>query len=238
MNSLPYFVRKDIMIQRFFDWLTQQPEKKSAFSSDTKGSLQAPVTQNFSNQPKILPSLDLQDEKIGPILQEHLSAVEEPCSSSQNLQEALTMASHAPSLLSDSQRSSAIMSLIGEEDAVFLIRLLRWKNGICCPFCGSKDIRKLMMHIRQYKCLQCDGGDYHGEFDDLTGYFPKGDSHSARIWVLINYLKMFMPLSKISKVLGISLEQALQIMAMMQPKALTALDKKKLLAPPVLKKKE
>jgi transposase-like protein len=222
------------MIQRFFDWLTQQPLKQSSFSSDCQPSV-AP-SNVFSNKPKSMPSLEIDASNIAGILKEHLDCVSDPCTSSQNLQEALTIASHSPSLLSDSQRSSAILSLIGEEDAVFLIRLLRWKDGIVCPFCGSKEIRKLPHHVRQYRCLQCDGGDFHGEFDDLSGYFTKGDFHSARIWVLINYLKMFMPLGKIAKVLGISLEQALRIVSMMQPQALA--DKKKVSTAPVLKKKE
>ncbi len=223
------------MIHRFFDWLTKQPDKKSSFSLDQSAN----TTEHFnvfSNQPKALPSLDLElnQEKIGEIIKEHLDTVTAPSLPSQNLQEALNLATLSPSLLSDSQRSSGIISLIGEEDAVFLIRLLRWKNGVTCPFCGSKEIRKIPHHIRKYKCLQCDGGEFNGEFDDLTGYFPKGDSHSARIWVLINYLKMFMPLSKIAKILGISLEQSLRIIAMMQPQSLS--DKKK--TTPVLKKKE
>ncbi len=223
------------MIPSFFDWLTNQPTKKSSFSSESQSAI---VPSNiFSNKPKSMPSIEIDPSQIEDALKEHFNAESSPCMSAQNLQEALAIASHSPSLLSDSQRGSAILSLIGEEDAVFLVRLLRWKNGITCPFCGSKEVRKLpLYHARQYQCLQCNGGDFHGEFDDLTGYFPKGDFHSARIWVLINYLKMFMPLSKIAKILGISLEQSLRIVSMMQPEALV--DKKRGTAKIVLKKKE
>jgi len=222
------------MIQKFFDWLTNQSEKKSSFQTERyKAPAQA---NNFSNRPNAMPSLEIAEENIAQLLQEHLSTVEESTYSSQHLQEALSIATRGPSILSDSQKGSAILSLIGEEDALLLIRLMRWKNGITCPFCGSTDVKTLQGHAHQYKCRQCDGGDYHGEFDDLTGYFPKGDSHSARIWVLINYLKIFMPLSKISKLLGLSLEQTLRIMSMMQPSALS--DKKKKTMTPVLKKKE
>ena len=222
------------MIQKFFDWLTNQSEKTSSFQTDRYAP---PAQENtFSNKPHVIPSLDIAEENISQLLQEHLSTVEDSTPSSQHLQEALSIATRSPSILSDSQKGSAILSLIGEEDALLLIRLMRWKNGITCPFCGSTNIKKLQGHAHQYKCQQCDGGDYHGAFDDLTGYFPKGDSHSARIWVLINYLKIFMPLSKISKLLGLSLEQTLRIMSMMQPSEM--IDRKKKPIIPTLTKKE
>jgi len=221
------------MIQKFFDWFTRQSDEKPRFKSIAYETI-PPKSNTFSNKPHILPTLGLSEDNIAQLLQEHLALVQERTPSSQHLQEALSMATRNPSILSDSQKGSAILSLIGEEDALLLIRLMRWKNGIICPFCGSKNIIKLKEHIHQYKCRDCEGGESHGEFDDLTGYFPKGDLRSARIWVLINYLNIFMPLGKIAKLLGISLEQSLHIMSMMKPAA-EAVQKKKTTRP-VLKK--
>lgn len=210
-----------MIFKKFFDWALQQSDAThSSFATNQAqtDSIQSSQTPAFSNSPPpALPSLEIPQETLQDILESHINDLKDIQPEHQHLQEALALATNKHSLLSDSQKSSAILSLLGEKEAVLLIHNLRWKHGVVCPFCGSIDIQELTHHIRQYKCRHCDGGDYNGEFDVLTGYFPKGDSHSARIWVLINYLRMFMPLSKIAKVLGISLEQALVILSMMSP---------------------
>jgi transposase-like protein len=184
-------------------------------------------------------SLDIQStDDIKNLLKDHLEiSSEENSSHIAHLKEALSLAEKKTSILSESQKGSAILALLGEEDSRFLIHLIRWKNGVTCPFCGSAEVKKLMGRgTHQYRCMNCEGGEYNGEFDELTGYFPKGDGHSARIWVLINYLKIFMPLSKISKLLGITLEQAMMIMSMVQPADLA--DKKMKHNSPLSSKKD
>ncbi len=148
----------------------------------------------------------------------HTSLDEEEQKFQERLDEALAIATSKTPLIQDQMKSSAISALIGEQESLVLIRLMRWKNGVQCPYCHSFHIKILDAIKHQYRCLDCEESGHQSIFDVLTNYFPKnGDWHSARTWILIQYLKIFMPLSKIAKVLGISFEEAMRIISMVQP---------------------
>lgn len=138
----------------------------------------------------------------------------------QNLKEAANIAQNAH-FLSDDQRASSLLSLIGEEEAMCALRALRWRDGIYCPICGSSRIKKMSSAnkhgVEKYVCLTCQEGGHIGEFTDITDYFDDYEMNSIRLWILIAYLKTFLPMSKVAKVLGMTLEQTIRLIDLMSP---------------------
>jgi transposase-like protein len=147
----------------------------------------------------------------------HRQNILTPCE--QNLKEAVNIINNGH-FLSDEQKASSLLSLIGEEEAVLALRSFRWKDGVFCPICGSAKIKTIATNsaLFRYICLSCQQAGRHAEFDDLTEYFDEYEMHSIRLWILIGYLRTFLPMSKIAKILGMSLEQIVRLINLMTPK--------------------
>jgi transposase-like protein len=80
-----------------------------------------------------------------------------------------------------------ITGLIDDEKCYALIRQYRWPDGVVCPGCQSRTIKRNGRDdtepVRQrYACLDCGG-----RFDDLSGTVLAGRHQKLRIWVLCLY---------------------------------------------------
>jgi transposase-like protein len=78
--------------------------------------------------------------------------------------------------------------LIDAKKAYKIIRDLRWKYGVVCPFCNSNKTRKQGKNHRhpdcqRYKCKKCDR-----RFDDLTGTILSKRHQSVTVWISHIYL--------------------------------------------------
>lgn len=125
-------------------------------------------------------------------------------------------------------RIAAIKDLLGETEVFKTIQNLRWPKGILCPRCHSMNVvrtnppKDAPDQRSHYECLQCqkenDGDGDSGSssfFDDLTG-LPIDNAlhdllHHVQNWILCWYLIGFCSLTQISKVLGLSLMQIMEM---------------------------
>ncbi|MGE3318835.1 MAG: transposase [Candidatus Berkiella sp.] len=113
-------------------------------------------------------------------------------------------------------RIAAIDSLLGEKEVFKTLKMLRWPQGVTCPRCHSSNIVRRdpppdasdQRHF--YVCLNCKGDGSPSDFDDFTG-LPIGSIHALRQWILCWYLIGFCSVHQIAKVLGLSVQQVMQI---------------------------
>lgn len=211
----------------FFEWWQSkkdsQQTRELAFHQrfdDLLVDLKPATTTDEPNYMRKAPIENHSHEHVMGSVKEYFEQKPAQTELDQNLKEALHIAENAH-FLSDDQRASSLISLIGEEEAILAIKALRWRQGLYCPFCGSTRIERVINPqklLETYLCLNCQEGGHSGEFDDLTNYFDDYEINSIRLWILIAYLRTFLPMSKVAKVLGMSLEQAVRLIDLMTPK--------------------
>lgn len=118
-------------------------------------------------------------------------------------------------------RMLAIETLLGEAEIFQTLKTLRWPKGVLCPYCHSSNVIKKLPSVtpqdarHHYECLDCkeedsEGGEGTGTFDDFSG-LPICTLHALRQWILCWYLIGFCSLNQIAKVLGISVQEVIQI---------------------------
>lgn len=126
-----------------------------------------------------------------------------------------------PRGLNVDSRIAAIKDLLGEQEVFKTIQNLRWPEGIVCPRCHSTNIvlkkppKGSTDKRGHYECLQCQKAGGNSIFDDLTG-LPIEHAATQLInylnqWILCWYLIGFCSITKIAQVLGLSLEQVMEI---------------------------
>lgn len=81
-----------------------------------------------------------------------------------------------------------IKNLLDDKKCYEVVRELRWSEGVTCPKCESKNIKKRGYHSHQayrqrYACCDC-----QVQFDDLSGTIFEGHHQPLRVWVLCLYL--------------------------------------------------
>lgn len=82
-----------------------------------------------------------------------------------------------------------LQDLLDDEKCFDKVRELRWSEGkVCCPHCGSGEVKKNGYHNTQKgrQRYMCQGGC--GHFDDLTGTVFEGHHQPLKVWVLCLYL--------------------------------------------------
>lgn len=114
-------------------------------------------------------------------------------------------------------RIAAVQNLLGETEVFKTLKMLRWPQGVVCPRCHSSNVIKkeppssASDHRHYYLCLNChETGEGESGFDDFTG-LPVGSLQALRQWILCWYLMGFCSVNQISKVLGISVHQVIQM---------------------------
>ncbi len=113
-------------------------------------------------------------------------------------------------------RVAAIHGLLGEGEIFKTLKMLRWPQGVICPRCHSSNVVRRdppndAVDLRHfYICLNCKGEGSPSDFDDFTG-LPIGEMHALRQWILCWYLIGFCSVAQIARVLGISLQEVMQI---------------------------
>jgi transposase-like protein len=80
-----------------------------------------------------------------------------------------------------------IHHLINEQKCYEEVRQIRWPEGVHCPFCAARLIRKRGFHTHQahrqrYRCQACGK-----QFDDLTGTIFEGHHLPLKVWILSLY---------------------------------------------------
>jgi len=113
-------------------------------------------------------------------------------------------------------RIAAIDDLLGEGEVFKTLKMLRWPQGVNCPRCHSSNVVRrdppadAIDQRHFYVCLKCKGEGGLSDFDDFTG-LPIGSIHALRQWILCWYLIGFCSINQIAKVLGLSIQQVMQI---------------------------
>lgn len=99
----------------------------------------------------------------------------------------------------------SIHQLIDDEKCYEVVREERWAEGVSCPHCDSKQVKKRGRHSTQkarqrYKCQSCER-----QFDDLTNTVFEGHHQPLKVWIICLYF-MGLNLSnqQIAKELGLS----------------------------------
>lgn len=79
-----------------------------------------------------------------------------------------------------------IRNLVSEERCYEAVRELRWKSGVYCPSCESKQVIKRGFDNKQlnqrYQCKSCDK-----RFDDLSETVLAGHHKPLSAWILCLY---------------------------------------------------
>jgi transposase-like protein len=113
-------------------------------------------------------------------------------------------------------RIAAIQALLGEKEVFNTLKALRWPQGVVCPRCGSRNIVRRDPPVNSndkrhfYECLNCKGDGDPSDFDDFTG-LPIGTLQTLRQTILCWYLLGFCSMGQIAKVLGLSLQEIMQM---------------------------
>jgi len=81
-----------------------------------------------------------------------------------------------------------IQDIIDDEKCFEIVRAKRWKDGVCCVNCASKNIicnghHKSQEHRQLYICKDC-----NKYFDDLTATVFMGSHLPLKTWIICNYL--------------------------------------------------
>ncbi len=83
-----------------------------------------------------------------------------------------------------------LQDLLDDEKCYEKLRELRWSEGkVCCPNCGSSQVKRTGYHNtqkarRRYVCQ----GECCGHFDDLTNTVFEGHHQALEVWILCLYL--------------------------------------------------
>ena len=212
----------------FFKWWLDRKNNESEKELSERVKSMKPIDpliqdpSNFSRAPlQTLPHLMI--DNFGDTLMEYLKNSNEINNTSRlRCLEALRIAQSTNGFLSEENRGAAIISLLSDSEAMTVLRSVRWRSGIYCPRCGSKNIVKKSSSddIYTYYCLDCEkksGGENTADsiFTDLTNISFAKDIKSILRWVLICYLKMFCSVGKISKMLGMSLDETIKLLSEM-----------------------
>ncbi len=113
-------------------------------------------------------------------------------------------------------RIAAIRGLLGDGEIFKTLKMLRWPQGVICPRCHSSNVVRrdppldAVDQRHFYICLNCKGDGTPSEFDDFTG-LPIGEMRALKQWILCWYLIGFCSVAQIAKVLGISIQEVMQI---------------------------
>ncbi len=96
-----------------------------------------------------------------------------------------------------------ISDLIDEASCYQLLREIKWKNGIECFECGSKDIRKNghdkgVEHRQRYVCKSC-----NKSFTDITDTVIASNHVPIQKWMSCAFLKDYMSNKQMSKALDL-----------------------------------
>lgn len=80
-----------------------------------------------------------------------------------------------------------IKNLLDDKKCYEVVRELRWSEGVTCPTCKSKNIKKRGFHSHQafrqrYTCCDC-----KAQFDDLSDTIFEGHHQPLRVWILCLY---------------------------------------------------
>lgn len=80
-----------------------------------------------------------------------------------------------------------IKNLLDDKKCYEVVRELRWSEGVTCPTCKSKHIKKRGFHSHQafrqrYACYDC-----QAQFDDLSDTIFEGHHQPLRVWILCLY---------------------------------------------------
>lgn len=113
-------------------------------------------------------------------------------------------------------RIAAIENLLGEPEIFLTLKMLRWPQGVICPRCHSSNVTRrnppanAIDKRHYYECLNCKGEGSPSDFDDYTG-LPMGSLHALRQWIMCWYLIGFCSVNQIAKVLGLSVQEVMQM---------------------------
>lgn len=80
-----------------------------------------------------------------------------------------------------------IQALIDEKKCYSVIRNMRWKYDVCCPFCKSNKIRKRGKNNRHPECQRYDCQKCNKRFDDLSGTVFANRHQPVTVWVTFLY---------------------------------------------------
>ena len=80
-----------------------------------------------------------------------------------------------------------IQHLIDDAKCCTAVRELRWPEGVCCPACNSKAVKKrgyhnTQAHRQRYACRSCGR-----QFDTLTDTIFEGHHQALKVWILCLY---------------------------------------------------
>ncbi len=82
----------------------------------------------------------------------------------------------------------SIEQLIDDAKCYEVVRELRWPDGVHCPNCNARNIKKRGHHDR-YSYRQRDECQACGQqFDDVSGTIFEGHHRPLRVWVACLYL--------------------------------------------------
>lgn len=113
-------------------------------------------------------------------------------------------------------RIAAIKNLLGEHEIFKTLQMLRWPQGVICPRCHSTNVVRrdppadAPDQRHYYVCLNCKGEGSPSGFDDFTG-LPIKSLYALRQWIMCWYLIGFCSVTQIARVLGISINEVIQI---------------------------
>jgi transposase-like protein len=211
----------------FFDWWFKKKEKQGHMRVPNQPIMDVRQkneiddligTNSFSHIPP-LPTPSFIADEFGPLLNESLNTNQHAANPRRRSLEALRIATMGSEYINEDNRAAAILSLIGEEEAMIALRAFRWRNGLTCPRCYSKNIKITItdQSVYVYRCLDCEkkqgSGSTESIFTDLTNIAFAKDMQSVIRWVLICYLKMFCSIGKIAKILGLSVDATVQLLS-------------------------
>lgn len=185
-------------------------------TSDPTAAISAPTLSSlFKFQPRSA------DKLREPVIEKEEIPVtrKEPQDSPKDNLDALKRLRSLPRGTQVDSRIAAVKALLGENEIFKTLKMLRWPHGVMCPRCHSSNVVRrdpppdAIDQRHHYECLNCKGEGTPSDFDDFTG-LPIGSLHGLSQWILCWYLIGFCSVAQISKVLGISINDVLQMAAM------------------------
>lgn len=203
------------------DWLNKITSLIS--SSDISNEVtKTPTLLNSRNKTKSTESLSIHAASPTPPKPPKTSSAEKETMMATNKDDddenikALKRLRELPRGTQVESRIAAIQNLLGEVEIFKTLKMLRWPQGVICPRCQSTNvIRKDPPNDspdkrHYYVCINCKEDGESGVFDDFTGLAIES-IHALRQWILCWYLIGFCSVNQIAKVLGISIQQVIQI---------------------------
>jgi transposase-like protein len=82
----------------------------------------------------------------------------------------------------------SLFDLVPEEACVTIYQQIRWLGGLCCPYCGCREVKVKDLHYREhwrrYSCPVCSQKAGHQvTFTDLNGSILEGSHLTVRQWL-------------------------------------------------------